>query len=184
VRVIAGSAKGRRLGKVPDGTRPMLDRAKEGLFSSLAADDRLAGATVLDLFAGTGSLGIEALSRGAERATFVEQGREALRVIRENLEHTGLGDLAEVVQARVEDYLRRGAKPADLVFLDPPYAMTDEALSQVISLIDSGGWLRGEGWSVVLHRPTRDDIFVIPVDWRLAKTLQYGDTRLFIYRED
>ena len=182
MRVIAGSAKGGRLGRVPDGTRPMLDRAREGLFSSLA--QRVVGARVLDLYAGTGSLGIEALSLGAEHATFVEQGREALKVIRANLAHTRLDDRSEVVASAVEAFLRGPSTPADLVFLDPPYAMTDEALSQVIGLIESGGWLAEAGWSVVLHRPRRDDMIVIPVDWPLAKTLEYGDTRLFIYRED
>lgn len=182
MRVIAGSAKGRRLGRVPDGTRPMLDRAKEGLFSSLG--DRVLGAEVLDLFAGTGSLGIEALSRGAAHATFVEQGKEAAKVIRANLEHTGLADRSEVFQARVESFLKRPARPADLVFLDPPYAMTDEALSQVIGLIEAGEWLSGPSARVVLHRPSRDDTIVIPVNWPTARTLEYGDTRLFIYRED
>lgn len=182
MRVIAGSARGRRLGRVPDGTRPMLDRAKEGLFSHLG--ERVRGAVVLDLFAGTGSLGIEALSRGAERARFVEQGREALKVIRANLAHTDLADRAEVFGEPVERFLQRPPDPADLVFLDPPYAMSDEALSQVIGHIQSGGWLAETGWTVVLHRPRRDDIIVIPVDWAVARTLEYGDTRLFIYRED
>lgn len=182
MRVIAGTAKGRRLGKVPDGTRPMLDRAREGLFSSLG--QHVVGARVLDLFAGTGSLGIEALSRGAEHATFVEQGREAARVLRSNLDHTGLADRAQIVSAPVEAFLDRTPARADLVFLDPPYAMDRGVLSQVMGLIAARGWLAEEGWRVVLHVPRRDDTVVIPVDWAVARTLDYGDTRLFIYRED
>ncbi len=130
MRVISGSAKGRQL-KVPKPTttRPMTDMVKGALFSMLlplGLDDR----RVLDLFAGSGSLGIEALSRGAASADFVEQNGAACAIIAANLAHTRLDDRARLHRARVEAYLSRlaaapPAEPYDLVFMDPPYAMPD-----------------------------------------------------------
>ncbi len=122
MRVIAGSAGGRALVAPRDaGTRPIADRVKETLFAILA--DRVPGASVLDLYAGSGAIGIEALSRGAAHCDFVESGRKPLAVIRENLERTGLADLASVHAADVLRYLGRPSGPLyDLAFLDPPYA--------------------------------------------------------------
>jgi 16S rRNA (guanine966-N2)-methyltransferase len=122
VRVIAGTAGGRIL-EAPrtTATRPITDRVKESLFGILG--DRVPGATFLDLYAGSGAIGIEALSRGAAACTFVEQGREALAVLRRNLALTGLSDRASVVAGPVERFL--AAPPssrADLVMLDPPFA--------------------------------------------------------------
>jgi len=121
MRVIAGSARGRALAAPRDrGTRPIADRVKETLFAILA--DRVPSATVLDLYAGSGAIGIEALSRGAARCDFVEHGRPALAAIRENLRRTGLEDRGSVHAAEVLSYLRRaGADRYDLVFVDPPY---------------------------------------------------------------
>ncbi len=122
MRVIAGTAGGRTL-RAPrtTATRPITDRVKESLFGILG--DRVAGATVLDLYAGSGAIGIEALSRGAGTCTFVEQGREAVAVIRRNLELTGLSDRASLVAGPVERFLATGPPISpDLVMVDPPFA--------------------------------------------------------------
>lgn len=182
MRVIAGTAKGLRLGPVPGGVRPVSDRAREGLFSSLAAD--VPGANVLDLFAGTGALGIEALSRGAESAVFVERDRGALRALRENLERTGLGDRAEVLASDVVAFVigdGESGRRFDLVFADPPY---DAPTGDVDAML--GGLAHGRlehGGAVALTRRSKSSTPVIPVHLRLAKRLEYGDTSLLIFRE-
>jgi 16S rRNA (guanine966-N2)-methyltransferase len=182
VRVIAGTAKGVRLAPVPSGVRPVSDRAREGLFSSLGTD--VPGARVLDLFAGTGALGIEALSRGAEHATFVERDRGALRGLRENLERTRLRGRAEVVASEVLRMITGNSESGrafDVVLADPPY---DAPTGDVEAVLQ--GLARGRlehGGSVVLSRRSKSSTPVIPVDWRLAKRLEYGDTALLIFRE-
>lgn len=120
MRVIAGSAKGRRLQPVPgDVTRPITDRAKEALFSILG--DFVIGARVLDLFAGTGAVGIEALSRGAAQAVFIDKSGAALRTVRANLQHTGLAEGAIVRQADAFKYLSGPVEIAfDLIYIAPP----------------------------------------------------------------
>ncbi len=123
MRVITGSAKGHKLKGPPDnGTRPMIDRVKESLFAILTGYDVLAG-RVLDLFAGTGSIGIEFLSRGAAWADFVEQRAALCKVIRENLVHTKLADRAKIHQSPVEAFVAQaGREPYDIIVMDPPYA--------------------------------------------------------------
>ena len=132
MRVITGSARGRRL-KELEGleTRPTTGKVKEALFSVIQFD--IEGRRVLDLFAGTGQLGIEALSRGAECAVFVERRRDALQVIRENLEACGMTDKARVVNGDAMSYLKSGEK-FDLIFLDPPYAsgLLEQALEEIV----------------------------------------------------
>ena len=122
MRVIAGSAKGRRLDAPRGGaTRPATDRIRETLFAIL--EPVLGDARVLDLFAGAGTLGIEALSRGAARATFVERSSEALKALRKNIAATGFDDRAEVIAANVLSFIERSvAGPYDVVFCDPPFA--------------------------------------------------------------
>jgi 16S rRNA (guanine966-N2)-methyltransferase len=135
MRVITGSAKGHKLKGPPDsGTRPMLDRVKESLFAILAGYDVIQG-RVLDLFAGTGSLGIEFLSRGAEWADFVEQRAVVCKVIRENLAHTKLADRARVHQSSVEAWIAQARGEAyDIIMMDPPYASpTIEATIEAIA---------------------------------------------------
>ncbi|MEO5987124.1 MAG: 16S rRNA (guanine(966)-N(2))-methyltransferase RsmD [Candidatus Limnocylindria bacterium] len=125
MRVIAGTAGGQPL-VAPRGnaTRPITDRVKETLFAILG--DRVPGARVLDLYAGSGAIGIEALSRGADHATFVERAGPALTALRANLERTDLADRAEVVGTEVLHHLARSdGKVRDLVFLDPPYEVRD-----------------------------------------------------------
>jgi 16S rRNA (guanine966-N2)-methyltransferase len=183
MRVIAGSAKGVRLGPVPPGVRPVSDRAREGLFSSLAAD--VPGARVLDLFAGTGALGIEALSRGAERAVFVERRRSAVRTLRDNLERTRFAERAEVVTSDVLAFVMRDDRtvgPFDLVLADPPYEHPAAEVDAVLEGL-AGGRL-APSWTVALTRRTRSSTPVIPVHWLVAKHLEYGDTAVLILRPD
>jgi 16S rRNA (guanine966-N2)-methyltransferase len=180
VRVIAGTAKGVRLGPVPRGVRPVSDMAREGVFSSLAAE--VPGTRVLDLYAGTGAMAIEALSRGAEHATLVERDRAALAAIRDNLARARLGEVAEIVPS---DVLTRDDNPLeefDLVFADPPYAMDPDELDGLVAAIGSAG-LSGHAWRVVLTRPKRSSTPVIPLHWLVARRLSYGDTLVFIFRE-
>lgn len=156
VRVIAGSARGVPL-KAPkgQGTRPTADRVKESLFAVLG--ERVVGAVVLDLFAGTGSLGIEALSRGAQRALFVEKDPRVARILRENLEKCRLSPLATVLVAAVPPRLPlpEGFDRFDLVFLDPPYerGLVRPALEWLSAnrLVAPGGW-------VVVERSAREEI--------------------------
>ncbi len=119
-RVIAGTARGRKLKMVPGrATRPIMDRVKEALFSILVHD--VPGCRLLDLFAGTGAVGIEALSRGAAHVRFLDNDWAAIRTIKENLEHTGLSDRAEVLRTNSLDYLRRTQAPSfDIVYIAPP----------------------------------------------------------------
>ena len=135
MRVITGSAKGHKLKGPPDlGTRPMMDRVKESLFAILSGYEVIEG-RALDLFAGTGSLGIELLSRGADWADFVEQRREVCAVIRENLRHTKLADQARVHQMPVARFIAQGAaEPYDIIMMDPPYrSSTIEATIEALA---------------------------------------------------
>lgn len=182
MRVIAGTAKGVRLASVPPGVRPVSDRAREGLFSSIGAD--VPGADVLDLYAGTGALGIEALSRGADRATFVEQSRAAVRTIHQNLDRTRLAGRAEVVASEVSAFVSRRREPGrrfDLVLADPPYDADVATVDGVLEGL-SDGWVQAGG-AVVLTRGSRSFTPVIPVHWLVARRLEYGDTAVLILRE-
>jgi 16S rRNA (guanine966-N2)-methyltransferase len=183
VRVIAGSAKGRKLGPVPPGVRPVSDRAREGLFSSLAAE--IPDARVLDLYAGTGALGIEALSRGSEGVVFVDRSAEACAAIYGNLALTGSQDRATVVAADAQAFLTghdRSAGPFDLVLMDPPYELEGPDLAADLRELSSG-WLAEDGWTVVLTRGVKSSTPVIPVHWGVARQLRYGDSLVFLYRE-
>jgi 16S rRNA (guanine966-N2)-methyltransferase len=182
MRVIAGTSKGRKLGPVPPGVRPVADRAREGLFSSLAS--AVPGARVLDLFAGTGALGIEALSRGAERAVFVDRSPEATAAIHGNLKHLGMEGQAVVFTADVRTFLSgpEGGAPFDLVFLDPPYELDASDLEAVLGSLAAGHSLR-RGWTVVLTRGTKSSTPVIPLHWAVARHLRYGDSLVIAYRE-
>jgi 16S rRNA (guanine966-N2)-methyltransferase len=175
--VIAGSAKGLRLATVPDGTRPLADRAREGLFSSLGSE--VVDARVLDLFAGTGAVGIEALSRGAAHATFVDSATKAIAVIRENLRRTGLADRATVIRSDATRSLASHAREFDLVFLDPPYPIAPEDLDATLAGIAEAA---APGGLVVLTRPAKGYTPVIPVDWAPDRRLSYGDARILAFR--
>jgi 16S rRNA (guanine966-N2)-methyltransferase len=180
MRVVAGSARGRRLGPVPAGTRPVSDRAREGLFSSLGP--AVQGARVLDLFAGTGALGIEALSRGAASATFVESSPQAIRALSDNLDRTGLTGHGIVIRRGAQPFLRETGERFGLVLADPPYDIAEDAVDALVEAI--GRVLAGPGSRVVLTRPHRGYTPVIPVDWRAARELRYGDTLVLVYQQE
>src|SRR5918994_470681 len=166
MRVIAGTAKGTRLAAVPPGVRPVSDRAREGVFSSLG--ELVARAAVLDLFAGTGAMGIEALSRGAAMAVFVERSPRAIASIRQNLDRTRLADRARVVRS-------------DVVLVDPPYDVGGSDLTVTLGLLAASAAL-AEGATVVLTRDSRSSIDVVPVNWPVAKRLRYGDSVVTLFR--
>jgi 16S rRNA (guanine966-N2)-methyltransferase len=183
MRVIAGVAGGRRL-RVPKGTdvRPTADRVREALFSSLA--DQVPGAVALDLYAGAGSLGIEALSRGADRVVFVEQARAALDALRANLETTGLGSAAVVAPTTVERFCADPDHgPFDLVFADPPYAEPLAAVWSALAGLHGAGAL-APGALVVVERDRRDPSLGTqpPAFLALERTRPYGDTVLVYLR--
>jgi 16S rRNA (guanine966-N2)-methyltransferase len=179
MRVVAGSARGRRLAPVPAGTRPVMDRAREGLFSSLGPS--VEGAAVLDLYAGTGALGIEALSRGAASATFVESSGPSVRTIRDNLDRTGLSGRAEVRRGDVLRFLDHPGKRYDLILADPPYDAGPEAVDALVTgMIEHAA---APGATVALTRPAKGYTPVVPVNWHVARRLRYGDTLILLYRE-
>jgi 16S rRNA (guanine966-N2)-methyltransferase len=153
MRVIAGSAKGRQLYAVPGpGTRPMTNRAKAALFSILGTD--IKESRFLDLFAGTGQVGIEALSRGAGETVFVELGAAALRVVQTNLQLTKLQDRGTIVRADAFKYLdSHSPEPFDYIFIAPPQYRGWWA--QILHLVDTKtSWLREDGWLIVQINPT------------------------------
>lgn len=161
----------------------MSDRAREGLFSSLAVD--IPEARVLDLYAGTGALGIEALSRGAEACVFVDRSAEACAAIYGNLALTRLQDRASVVTADANVFLTghdlsRG--PFDLVLIDAPYDLEGPDLAVQLRELSSGR-LAEDGWTVALTRGVKSSKPVIPVHWAVARQLRYGDSLVILYRE-
>jgi 16S rRNA (guanine966-N2)-methyltransferase len=179
-RIVAGSAGGRRLA-VPAGrdTRPTSDRIREALFSALGALLDLAGARVLDLYAGTGAVGLEALSRGAGQALLVEADARAARTIRDNARQLGLAG-AEVVTERVQRLVAGPppGPPFDLVFADPPYQLPDADLDAVLADLAGNGWLAPGAVVAVERRRTAAEP-VWPAPLKSAKLRRYGDTTLW-----
>lgn len=175
MRIVAGTAGGRRLA-VPSGrdTRPTSERVREAVFASLLSDrGPLHGAVVLDLFAGSGALGLEALSRGAAVAVLVERDPTAAATARANVAALGLPG-ASVAASPVARYLARTPTPADVVFADPPYALGESELGAVLSLL-AGGWLR-PGASVVVERSSRSPAPGWPAGFAPGRVRPYGDT--------
>lgn len=178
MRVISGKAKGRKLRDVPGpGTRPLTDRAKTALFNILSDD--IADAHFLDLFAGTGQVGIEALSRRAARVVFVEQGAAALRTIRANLDETKLHAGAEVVRADVFRYLANAPHPFDYIYIAPPQYRG--LWIQTLRLLDQHpGWLRENGWAIAQINPVEDETLALE-NLALFDQRTYGGVRLCFY---
>ncbi len=175
-RIVAGSAKGRTLAVPKSGTRPTSERVREALFSRLDHMNVLEGATVLDLFAGTGALGLEALSRGAARATLVEKASAAARVVSANVRATGLP--ARVVTADVRAYLGARSGEAlmgenDLVFIDPPYDIPEGDMTTVLSAL--APWV-GPDSLIVVERSTRAPAPTWPPFLVLEDTRAWGET--------
>ena len=178
MRVITGIARGRRLETLPgEATRPTTEMVKESLFSAIQFD--IEGRRVLDLFAGSGQLGIEALSRGASGCVFVDKNTEAVQIIRRNLQTTGFSAVSQVLGADALTYLTRPGDRFDLVFLDPPYAaeLLLPALQKVAPLVNDGGIIvcETEGDTEL---PARVDRFSV------AKTYRYGRISVWLYRYD
>ena len=176
MRIITGAAKGRRLvaPDTPD-TRPATDRVREAVFS--APGTWVADADVLDLYAGSGSYGLEALSRGAASATFVESGRAALEALRANIAAVGLG--GSVVATTVEAFLERpGTRRYHLVFIDPPWDLPTEVVDRQLAQIDA--ILHDDG-EVVVSRRAGDVPPQPPAGWELAADRRYGDARIYRY---
>lgn len=179
MRVISGTARGIQL-KTPDGmkTRPTADRVKEAQFSIIQFE--IPGARILDLFGGTGQLGIEALSRGASGAVFVDHSEDACRIIRENLRRTGFLERAAVVRADYMDYLNHCSDQFGIVFLDPPYAeeFLENALKRIteIDILQSGG-------IIVAERPVGKVLPWNPEAFLRSKDYKYGKTLLTVFRK-
>lgn len=177
MRIIAGQAGGRRL-KAPDskGTRPATDRVREAVFSSIG--NWVVDSVVGDLYAGSGSFGLEALSRGASSAVFVESGRKALQALRENVEKVGLG--GTVIESTVQDYLNRANHRFHLVFIDPPWDQPGARLEEDLTGLDRLLLPHAE---VIISRRHTDPVPPHPETWRVAADKRYGDTRIVRYEK-
>ena len=180
MRVITGKARGVQL-KTPQGlkTRPTTDRVKEAMFSIINFD--IPGARVLDLFGGTGQLGIEALSRGAKSAVFVDAGEDACKLIRENLRRTKFEKEGKVVRADYMDYLKRCKEKFSLILLDPPYSevFLENSLKMIteIDILKSGG-------IIVAERPAGKELPWDFPGYTRSKDYKYGKILLTLYRKD
>jgi 16S rRNA (guanine966-N2)-methyltransferase len=184
-RIVSGVARGRHLHVPRSGTRPTSDRVREALFSSLDSTLELSCARVLDLFAGTGAVGLEALSRGAAHVTLVESGREAGLTVRRNVDTIGLAG-AVVRQQSVESFLTgpyaESPEPFDVVFADPPYALAGGALDAVLNLLcEPVNWL-ADAAVVVIERSARSAAPSWPDVIEPIKSKRYGDAVLWYGR--
>jgi 16S rRNA (guanine966-N2)-methyltransferase len=180
-RIVGGDAKGRRLAVPAKGTRPTSERAREALFNSLRGLLDLEGARVLDLFAGTGAVGLEALSRGAVEVSFVEWDRTACDILRRNIASVGLAG-ATLHRAKVGSYLvgRAPDQPFDLAFLDPPYAYRDDHLATLLGSL-AAGWLAPQA-VVVAERSARSAEPRWPTQVTPLKQRRYGEGMLWYGR--
>jgi 16S rRNA (guanine(966)-N(2))-methyltransferase RsmD len=179
MRVTGGIGRGRRL-KVPTGAsvRPTSDKVKQALFNILG--ERVAGSAFLDLFAGAGGIGIEALSRGAERVVFVDASRDSLDSIKQNLEQTGFGDRAEAVLSKAAAFLDKLSGPYDIVFLDPPYADEMQPLLEQIA----GAGILEPGSIVIAEHFKKQPSPERAGNLTLYRQAKYGDTVLAFYKQE
>ena len=180
MRVISGKARGTVL-KSPDGllTRPTADRVKEALFSIIQFE--IPASRVLDLFGGTGQLGIEAISRGAKSAVFVDKSSAACKLIRENLSKANMSDQAQVVCADYEGFLMQCKEKFDFIFLDPPYA--EEFLENSLKIITEIDILQSGG-IIVAERPLEKELLFEAPGYIRSKDYKYGKTLLTLYRKE
>ncbi len=183
-RIVGGQARGRRLVVPPRGTRPTADRAREALFNTLRTEFDLDGARVLDLYAGSGAVGLEALSRGAAAAVFVESDRRAATVLRQNVQLLGLAG-ATVHRCTAETFLSAvgAAEPFDLVFADPPYAVPAGTIGTLLATLAHDRWLVPDG-VVVLERSWRDVEPPWPSEIKAIKQRRYGEGCLWYGRRE
>ncbi len=181
MRVITGTARGKRLGQLNGTeTRPTTDRVKEGIFNIIQFD--IEGRRVLDLFAGTGQMGIECLSRGAAHCTFVDRRRDAIHLVGENLRLTGLADRAKVLQAEAPACLRAMAgERFHLIFLDPPYQtnLLENAL-KTVAAID----ILAENGIIICESPLNHPLPELPAPYRRGRDYRYGKIQVTLYRKD
>ena len=185
-RIIAGSARGTLLrGAVGQRTRPTTDRVREALFSMLATwagaadaapEEQLADIALLDLYAGSGAIGLEAISRGASRAVLVENHRQALESIRRNLAATGMADRVQVQPVNVTTFLAGSPEQFDVVWLDPPYSTSNVEVEAVLVRV-AQSWLASDGL-VVVERSSRDPALRWPTVLADNWTRRYGETQL------
>jgi 16S rRNA (guanine966-N2)-methyltransferase len=182
-RIIAGSAGGRRI-KTPAGsvTRPTSDRVREALFSALESEiGPLSGLRFLDLYAGSGAIGLEARSRGAGYVTLVEQDRRTSGLIRQNADSLGFGE-CEVLALSVTRVLAAPPRaPYDVIFADPPYAVTDDEVAGNLELLVDNGWLAHEAL-VIVERPARRSEVRWPLNVAEVRMKKYGETALWYGR--
>lgn len=175
LRVITGTARGKRLAtREGDAVRPTPERVKEALFSIIQFE--VEGRRVLDLFAGSGQLGIEALSRGAKEAVFVDSSKESIAVVQKNLESCNLLDFAKIEKMDFASYLMRNNKPFDLAFLDPPYrtGLLQQALPLVAAQMNAGG-------TIICENPSDEEVPEAG-DFKRERSCRYGKIILTLYR--
>ena len=179
MRVITGIARGKRLATVPgtDIVRPTGDKVKEALFSSIQFD--IEGRRILDLFAGSGQLGIEALSRGAASATFVDINDASLKVVKQNLDNTGLSDKAQVVKSDYATFALRSTQKFDIAFLDPPYqaGILENAVLKTIPLMSEFG-------RIFCEHPNELKMPEKICDFTVCKVYKYGKTLITVYQKE
>jgi len=179
-RIVAGVVGGRRIGVPAGGTRPTSERVREALFSSLDVRPGLAGAAVLDLCAGSGALGLEALSRGAAHALFVESDRRAAATLRRNIAALGMAGAAEVRVAEAGAVLAGPApRRYDVLLADPPYAVPNDVVAGWLRAAGENGWL-ADGATAVVERPARLGRFDWPPPLSGERDRRYGDTVLHV----
>lgn len=179
MRVIAGTARGTQL-KTPEGalTRPTADRVKEAVFSIVQFD--LPGTRVLDLFAGTGQMGIEAISRGARSAVFIDERRDACKLVQENLKRTGFTNQAKVIQSDYLSYLKHTGEQFDLIILDPPYL--ENYLENALKTISEIDILSDRG-IIICERPAEKAFDVEFPGLIRGKDYRYGKTWITLFRK-
>ncbi|MEV6601848.1 16S rRNA (guanine(966)-N(2))-methyltransferase RsmD [Actinoplanes sp. NPDC051346] len=187
-RIIAGAHGGRRLAAPPGSlTRPTADRVREAYFSALGTMVDLEGARFADLYAGSGAIGLEALSRGAAHALLVEADGKAARVIRDNIVALRVGDAARLVTGKVAQVIAAPPEggPYDVVFADPPYAVTDDEVAEVQQLLLDHGWLAPDA-VVTFERSSRTAVRGEPLGWvdgiTDERSRRYGETTLWYGR--
>ena len=187
MRISGGTAKGRKVGikkaflqrEAGDELRPTPAKVRAAVFNILSG--RIEDAAFLDLFAGTGAVGIEALSRGAGRVVFVEENHLRVNIIKEFVDRFGFREKALIVRARVQDFLRKNEERFSIIFLDPPYA--SEETMQVISLIDELGTYDEDGIIIAEHS-SRKELLENFGELTLKKKYKYGDTSLSLYKKE
>lgn len=176
MRIITGAARGKKLQSLEgERVRPTPDRVKEALFNIIQFD--LEGRRVLDLFAGSGQLGLEALSRGAQEAVFVDSSRDSAGVVERNISATGFGERAKVVNADFASFLSRNPQPFDIAFLDPPYrtGLLQQALPQTAAVMNHGG-------TIICEHPSDEELPLSAGDFVKVRSYRYGKILLTVYR--